>query len=635
MGVCNMRRGIKAFFTTCLALFIVGGAGMWVHKVRSKEIPLEDFFKNPERAAYTISPDGTHVAFLAPYKNRMNIFVQKIGDENAHRVTSVIQRDIANYGWKNDATLVYVRDTNGDENYHLFSVDKGGNEERDLTPFDGVKVSIVDDLEDRENEMLIQMNKRDKKVFDVFLLNITTGELQLVAQNPGNVTSWLTDHDGQVRVAIVTDGVNYTLLFRNAQQEPFKEIMTTGFKDAFEPQLFTSDNKNLYVLSNVGQDKKALIIFDPVSGKTIEKLFEHPDVDVAQISYSKKRKVLTTAWYITSKIERVFFDDEIKKIFERLESALPGYEIVIADKNKAEDKFIVHARSDRSRGIFYMYDKTTDVLTKLADVSPWLDENKLVSMKPISYVSRDGLLIHGYLTLPKEYSGKVPVIVHPHGGPWARDEWGYNPTVQFLANRGYAVLQMNFRGSTGYGKKFWEKSFKQWGKTMQDDVTDGAQWLIDQGIADPKRIAIYGGSYGGYAVLAGLAFTPDLYACGVDYVGVSNLFTLLKSVPEYWKPELDMLYEQMGHPEKDKALLEEVSPVFHAHCIKVPLFVVQGRMDPRVNIAESDQIVEALKKCGVDVQYMVKDNEGHGFRNEENKFDFYRAMEKFLAEHLK
>jgi len=300
---------------------------------------------------------------------------------------------------------------------------------------------------------------------------------------------------------------------------------------------------------------------------------------------------------------------------------------------------IVRTYSDRSLGSYYFYqiDRQGNTIKffKITDVSPWLDENKMAIQKPISYKTRDGLTIHGYLTLPKNLKHKnLPVIINPHGGPWARNNWGFNSEIQFLANRGYAILQMNFRGSTGYGKRFWTAGFKQWGRKMQDDITDGVKWLIKKGIADPKRIGIYGGSYGGYAVLAGLAFTPDLYACGVDYVGVSNIFTLLKTIPPYWKPILDMLYEMVGDPKKDKKLLTAVSPVFHADKIKAPLFVAQGANDPRVKKAEADQIVNALKKRGIAVQYMVKENEGHGFHNEENRFDFYKAMEHFLWKHL-
>jgi dipeptidyl aminopeptidase/acylaminoacyl peptidase len=279
--------------------------------------------------------------------------------------------------------------------------------------------------------------------------------------------------------------------------------------------------------------------------------------------------------------------------------------------------------------------KDSDELQLLSEVSPWLKKESLAPMNPINYTSRDGWTIHGYLTFPIGSDRKnLPVIVNPHGGPWVRDTWGFNPEVQFLANRGYAVLQVNYRGSTGYGRKFWEASFKQWGRKMQDDVTDSVSWLINQGIADPEKVAIYGGSYGGYATLAGLSFTPELYACGIDYVGVSNLFTFMNTIPPYWKPYLEMMYEMVGNPKTEHELLHSSSPVFHADKIKAPLMVVQGRNDPRVNINESNQIVDALRKKDVDVEYLVKDNEGHGFHNEENRFEFYSAMERFLQKHL-
>jgi len=289
-------------------------------------------------------------------------------------------------------------------------------------------------------------------------------------------------------------------------------------------------------------------------------------------------------------------------------------------------------------GAYYIYNKNTDKLTHIIDVSPWIDENEMASVKPIKYKSRDGLVIHGYLTLPKGYTMEtaknLPVIINPHGGPWARDSWGFNPEIQFMANRGYAILQMNFRGSTGYGKKFWQASFKQWGLTMQDDITDGVKWLIDQGIADADRVAIYGGSYGGYATLMGIVKEPDLYAAAVDYVGVSNLFTFMQTIPPYWKPYLDMMYEMVGNPTADSIQMTKTSPVMNAERIKTPLLVAQGANDPRVNIDESDQMVEALKARGIVVEYLVKDDEGHGFHNEENRFDFYRAMEKFLGANL-
>jgi len=296
---------------------------------------------------------------------------------------------------------------------------------------------------------------------------------------------------------------------------------------------------------------------------------------------------------------------------------------------------LVRTFSDKTRGAYYLFNTKTNELNKLADISPWLDPLKMADMKPISYKSRDGLTINGYLTLPKDSPGtNLPVVINPHGGPWARDYWGFNSEVQFLANRGYAVLQMNFRGSTGFGREFWEISFKQWGKTMQDDVTDGVHWLINKGIADKDRIGIYGGSYGGYATLAGVAFTPELYSCAISYVGVSNLFTFIETIPPYWELYKKMLYEMVGHPEDDKELMLSSSPYHHADKIIAPLFVAQGANDPRVKKSESDQIVEALESRGIDVQYMVKDNEGHGFHNEENRMDFYNAMIEFLNKHM-
>ncbi|MCB0363519.1 MAG: S9 family peptidase, partial [Bdellovibrionales bacterium] len=315
---------------------------------------------------------------------------------------------------------------------------------------------------------------------------------------------------------------------------------------------------------------------------------------------------------------------------------LPGYELVISSVDRSETKFVVRTYNDRTLGSFFLFEKESSQLKKIADLSPWLKEEDMVKVKPIAYSSRDGLTINGYLTLPKESGEKyLPFVIYPHGGPWHRDQWGYDPTLQWLANRGYGILQMNFRGSTGYGKEFWKASFKQWGRNMQNDITDGVQWLISNELADPKRICIFGGSYGGYAVLAGLAFTPDLYACGVDYVGVSNLFTFLNSIPPYWKPYLEMMYEMIGHPEGDKELLLASSPVFHAEEIKAPLLVAQGAKDPRVNIDESNQIVQALRTKGQEVEYLIKENEGHGFYNEENRFELYRRMEEFFSRHLR
>lgn len=598
-------------------------------------IPMKDFFRNPEKAAFRISPDGKKLAFMQPWKNRLNIFVQEIGKPEEVQATFAEARDISGYFWKNNNRLVFLQDKGGNENFHLFAVDADGKNQVELTPGDEVRAEIIDDLFENENEMIVGLNKRNPQIFDAYRINITTGEMKMIGENPGNITGWITDNTGAIRGATTTDGINTAVLYRKSEADAFQVLKSTNFKETFSPLFFDFDDKTLFVASSIGRDKTAIIAYDPDANKELYVLYEHPEVDVSLLRRSRKRKVNTAIVYETDKTHYHFLDKEREALQKKFESRWPGYEVSLAGTNRNEDKMLIYVGSDRSYGQYWFYDQGKDEFIKLADMAPWLDENQLSEMKPVRYTSRDGMVINGYLTLPKGVPAKnLPVVINPHGGPWARDSWGFNPEVQFLANRGYAVLQMNFRGSVGYGRKFWEASFKQWGKTMQDDITDGVNWLIKEGIADPKRVAIYGASYGGYATLAGITLTPDLYACAVDYVGVSNLFTFMGTIPPYWKPYLDMMYEMVGDPEKDKELMTAASPVFHVDKIKCPLFIAQGANDPRVAKAESDQIVEALKKRGIDVPYMVKDNEGHGFANEENRMEFYREMEKFFAKYL-
>jgi len=598
-------------------------------------IPMQDFFRNPEKSSFKISPNGEHIAYMKPWKARMNVFVMDMNTKKEVRLTSSQERGIYWFAWLNNNRIGYIKDEGGNENMHFYAVNVDMSNEIDLTPFENVQARIIDDLEDDPNHIIMGLNKRNPQIHDPYRINVNDGKMDMIAENPGNISEWMTDHDGKLRMAITSDGVNTSLLYRDKESDGFKPILTTDFKVSVAPLFFTFDNKNLYVASNRGRDKTAIFEFDLNKSKEGKLIFEHDEVDVSGLMYSRKRKVLTGVSYTVAKNEMVFFDTLREGLQQKLEEKLPGYEVGITSFSEDETKAVVVTYSDKSRGTYYYYDLDKNKLIELGQVSPWLNEEDMCEMKPVHYKSRDGLIINGYLTLPNGTNGKnLPVVVNPHGGPWHRDSWGYNSEVQFLANRGFAVFQMNFRGSTGYGREFWEKSFKQWGKSMQDDISDGVNWLIDEGIANPDRIAIYGASYGGYATLAGLAFTPDLYACGVDYVGVSSLFTFMESMPPYWELYRSMMYEMVGHPEKDKELLASASPLLHIDKIKAPLFIAQGANDPRVVKAESDQIVEALKNAGIDVPYMVKDNEGHGFYNEENQFDFYREMEKFLTKYI-
>ena len=608
-------------------------AGTYFTACAQTQIPLENFFKNPEKIDYQVSPDGTYFSFMAPYENRLNLFVQKIGSDTTIRITSETERDITASMWAGNNRILFIKDTGGDENYQLYGVNIDGTDLKSYTNFPNVRTTIIDPLRKIDSLVIIGMNKRNPQVFDPYRLNLNTGELTLLAENPGNIQGWMTDHDGKLRVAnAIVDGVNNQILYRETEDQPFQPVLTTNFKETVSFAVFTPDNKMVYALTNIGRDKTALVLMDPKTCEEKEVLYMNDKYDISDLNYSEKKNRLTVVACEGHKdMIRHYFDKDEEEIRKKLEAQLPGYNVGVTSMSKDENIRLIYAGNDRTYGTYYLYNVKENKLTKVADIAPWIKEEEMCAMNPITYTSRDGLTIEGYLTLPKGYTMEnaknLPVVV--------RDSWGYNPEVQFLASRGYAVLQMNFRASTGYGRKFTELGYKQWGQTMQNDITDGVKWLIKEGIADPKRVAIYGASYGGYATLAGVTFTPDLYACAVDYVGVSNLLSFMNTIPPYWKPLLDMMHEMIGDPETDKEMMEKYSPVFHVDQIKAPLFIAQGANDPRVNKAESDQMVEALKKRGVEVEYMVKENEGHGFSNEENKFDFYRAMEKFLDKYLK
>jgi dipeptidyl aminopeptidase/acylaminoacyl peptidase len=610
-----------------------------------KAYPVRDFFSNPEKAYFRLSADGKTLGFMQPVSvdgapRRLNVFVQPLKGSQpvgeARRLTGETARDISIYSWKGSDRVLYVKDFGGDENFHVVSVDVKTGKVTDLTPGDKVRAEILDELPDDPHHILVTHNRRNAEVFDVYRIDLRSGKETLVAKNPGDIVGWKTDHAGRVRVATRTDGLKTVTLYRAGETDEFAPIITTDFKTEVDVAAFTADNQRLYAISNRGRDKKALVTIDPAQPEKEQLVFVHPDVDLGGATWSRLRKKITVANFVTDRIERKFFDSASRQVYQRVAAKVPGMEVTLQSATQAEDKFIVAAGNDRTPGTRYIYDLKADSLSVLAEINPKIPAADMAPQKPISYRSRDGLTINGYLTLPLGREPKdLACVVHPHGGPWARDVWGYNPEVQFLANRGYCVLQLNFRGSTGYGRQFWEASFGQWGLKMQDDITDGVQWLIQQGVADAKRVGIYGASYGGYATLAGVTFTPDLYAAAVNYVGVSNLFTFMNTIPPYWRTELPKIYEMVGDPEKDKERMTRTSPALNADKIKTPLMVVQGARDPRVNKAESDQMVQALQKRGVDVPYIVKDNEGHGFRNEENQYEFYGAMEAFLGKHLK
>jgi len=602
------------------------------------EIPVESFFKNPEQTAFRISPDGSYISFLGPYQKRLNVFVQR-ADMSAPpvRITAETTRDISNYFWKNNNTLLYIKDSGGDENYKLYAINRDGSNLRDLTPEKKVRIEVIDELRDFPDEVIIAMNKNNPALFEPYRLNIVTGEKTQLANNKdmsNPITSWKADNAGKLRIAVsVEKGTKTHLLYRENESETFKSIIVSDWKDMVEPLFFDEQNKFIYALSNLNRDKTALVKINPENPDKHMVILEHPDVDIMYAERSPKSHTLVSAYYATDKKHLVFFDSTIASIYNRISEKFPNDDIYFNGYDDKENHFIVRTYNDKSPGDFYLFHADENILTHLATINPNIPLNKMSEMKSISFSAKDGLPLQAYLTIPEGSSKKnLPAVILVHGGPTSRDYWGYRADVQLLASRGYAVLQINYRGSWGYGKKFTVSGFKQWGKKMQDDITDGTNWLIEQGIADKNRIAIYGSSYGGYAALAGVTFTPDLFACGISYVGPSNLFTLLKNLPSYWEPEKQMLYEMIGNPIDDSLLLFNASPVFHTENINVPLFIAQGGNDPRVNKVESEQMVNALRSRNIPVVYMLKPNEGHGFKLEENRLEFYKAMMGFLNE---
>ncbi|NPV12331.1 MAG: S9 family peptidase [Ignavibacteria bacterium] len=618
----------------------------------SQQPPIIDrelFFGDPEISGAQLSPDGKYLTFLKQYNKIRNIWIKKVDEpfENARPITADTKRAVTNYFWSEDSKFIlYVQDKDGDENFRIYAVNpfEPGDPvppAKNLTPYENVRAMIIDVPKKTPKEIIVALNDRDPSLHDVYRLNILTGERKLLYENKENIAGWETDLDGNLRLAIrqTEDGGTEILKLENGKLIKIYEV---NFEETAYPVRFSKDGKSFYLATNKGskRDKIQLELFDLKTGKT--KLIDKDpldEVDFAGALFSDITNELLMTYYVGEKVRYYPKEKKFKKDFETLLTQVPDGNIGFMSITNDENLWLVSVSSDIDPGSVYLFDRRTGKAQFVYKSRPNLPSEWLSEMKPVKYTARDGMTIYGYLTIPKGLEPKnLPVVMLIHGGPWARDNWGYNPIAQFLANRGYAVFQPNFRGSTGYGKKYLNAGNKQWGRgSMQHDITDAVNFLIKEGIADPKRVAIAGGSYGGYATLAGLAFTPDLYACGFDIVGPSNIITLLNSIPPYWKPVQKTFAIRVGakdNPEERK-MLEEQSPLNYATEIKAPLYVVQGANDPRVKKAESDQIVAALRDLGRDVEYMLAPDEGHGYLNELNRLAMFTAMEKFFAKHLK
>lgn len=609
---------------------------------------VEDYFKNPEQNTFQFSPNGLYLSFREKDKKSKNhIYVKNTETDEIVRVIEEREDLVIEYGWANNNRLIYAKDKGGNENYHLFAVDLDGGNQIELTPFDDVQVNILNTLKDQKDYLIISMNKDNHQIFEPYKININNGELEKLFENndPENpIAGYNFDKDGNLKAYTKQqNGTEYALYYRTENENEFEKIIETTWKDDFSIIGFDYTTKNpndAFVISNVESNTNEIFLYDFEKKKIIEKLYSNETFDISGISRSRKRNYEVDYYHYTGEKSVVVpVSETYKKLHAKLTEEFKGHDFYIVSKTDEEDKFLIYVTSDKLYGVYYLYDMVKDSFKELFNLMPSLNPDEMAEMKPIKFTTRDSLTIYGYLTIPKQAkNGKVPLIVNPHGGPYGeRDYWGFNPETQLFASRGYATLQVNYRGSGSFGKEFYLAGNKQIGRKMLDDLEDGVAYVKTLDLIDEEKIAIYGGSYGGLATLGSLVKTPDLYKCGVDYVGVSNLFTFFEAFPPYWKPYLGQVYEQWYDENslEEQEIMKQVSPALNTDKITKPVFVIQGANDPRVNIDESDQIVKNLRDRGFDVPYMVKYNEGHGFGHEENTLELYKTMMGFFAKHLK
>ncbi|MGL5871728.1 MAG: prolyl oligopeptidase family serine peptidase [Xenococcaceae cyanobacterium] len=598
-------------------------------------IPRDILFGNPERTSPRLSPDGKHIAYVAPDdKNILQVWLRGNEQESDRKLTDDKKRGIRSFFWTyNPEQLIYLQDADGDENFHLYSVNINSNIVRDLTPFQGIKAQVIDLDPEFPDEILVGLNLNNPQKFDVYRINLKNGAVEFDTDNPGNIVGWTADARFKVLAALAaTPDGGYDLLYREATDKPWQTLRHWTSEDQGSAYGFSKDGKTLYLIASHDANTQRLLALD-LTTKQETVIAEDEQYDVSSaIAHPTERHLQAVAFY-KDKVEWQVLDKSIAADLEAIASVRPG-EIYPVSRDLADKKWLITYSTDDGPSYYYLYDRDTKSSTLLFNNRPELEKVPLVSMQPVTYQTQDNLTIHGYLTLPKGLEAPYPTVMLVHGGPWARDTWGYDPQAQWLANRGYAVMQPNFRGSTGYGKAFLNAGNREWAAKMHDDLLDGVNWLVTEGIADRQKIAIMGGSYGGYATLVGLTFTPDVFACGVDIVGPSNLITLMQSIPPYWAPLMAMFQNRVGNLETEEEFLKSRSPLFFVDKIQKPLLIGQGANDPRVKEAESEQIVNAMRQAGKPVEYVLYTDEGHGFARPENRLHFYAVAEEFLAKHL-
>ena len=629
---------------------------MACHQSPGHLIPVEDFFTPTAKSSFHISPDGKYLSYIRRNHGKQSIVIAEV-ESGAERVVSNSEDlPIRENFWTNNNQLIISKNF-GPDKYSLFAIDANTLQTRTLLTLEKINVRLISRRTANPDVVTFSMNKRDSATFDVYKLNTKTGDVKLYIKNPGNITEWFADGDGSIRLAKSSDGVNESILYRPKDNGSFKSIIVNNFKNRVEPIAFTGTRNYFYALSNVNRDKTALVQFDPEHISNEQLIFATDKADIDEVAYLKSKHRLEMVAWQQDKPQKYFVDVRIKNLYRTVSQQLPGYELKIIDRDTSEGHFLFNSYNDRDPGSVYLYHTNTNKLVKLADNNPKINPAELCSMNPVVFNASDGTPINGYLTLPNHATAKnLPVVVIPHNDPWRRVNWGYNDDVQFLANRGYAVFQVNYRGSTGYGKAFMSSGFKQLGGKMQDDIADGVKWLINQGIANPKRIALFGTGFGGFSALYGASHYPGLYSCAAVQFPLINMFTYVRDIPPYFKPMLSMRYEMVGNPETDADMFKSVSPVFNADKIKIPLLIYQGLRDPHGNASELNQFIRELRSHGVPVTFIAKPADWTNLRtsakpmpknpnqteaqpphpHDRSKFkiQLYTELEKFLATSL-
>lgn len=604
-------------------------------------IPRDTLFGNPEKVGPQLSPDGAKLAYVAPdAKNVLQVWVGTVGKDDFKPVTADEKRGIRQYHWaENSKVILYLQDKDGDENWHIYGVDLASGKTADFTPGDKLQAQILATDPAFPDEAFVTLNKRNPQLHDAYRLNVNTGTLTLDTENPGDVLGFVVDPKFQIRAAQIATpdgGTEIRIRDEATSSSPWRSWKKVGPDEILSFADFTADGTGAYIISSVGRDTAAVVLA-PFSGKgEPTEIAGSKQVDAGGVMIHPTKHIVQAVSFAPGRSSWTVIDPSVKDDFEGIAKLADG-DFSIINRDNADKTWLVGFTSDRGPVRYFTWDRASKKGTFLFSHQPKLEGLELAAMKPVVIDARDGLKLNAYLTLPVGVEAKnLPMVLLVHGGPWARDGWGYNPMAQWFANRGYACLMVNFRGSTGYGKTHLYAGNKQWGLTMHNDLIDSVEWAVKQGIADPKRVAIFGGSYGGYAALAGVTITPEFFACAVDIVGPSNLKTLVQSIPPYWKPMRAVLDTRMGNIDdpKDDALIKKASPLFLADKIVRPLLIGQGANDPRVKQAESEQIVSAITKAGGKVTYVLYPDEGHGFRRPENSIDFNARAERFLAQHL-